>query len=142
MADPKRKSTVSQPKQARSYVRLSDAEQARVAAVAEALGATPAPARTKAFQEGLEVLESRVLGARGNGSENAMGNSSEAVLKKPLKRPWMSESERADPEARIDDLEACVSGLSEALSGTLSILSWVVSEQVAAEQDEDDEEAC
>ena len=142
MVDLRKNSTTPAARPTRSFVRLNDSDQARVEAVAVALGETPAAVRTMAFLKGLEALENQVLEARGNGSENAMGNSSEAVLKKPLKRPRMSESERADLEARMDDFEGRVSGLSEALSGTLSILSWVVSEQVAAEQDEDDEEAC
>lgn len=141
MAVPKRKSAASQPKQTRSYVRLSDEEQARVDAVAEALGATPASVRTKAFQEGLEALESRVLGARGNGSENAMGDPSECGQRKPLGHPWMSESERADLEARIDDLETRISGVSEAGLGSLAVLSMVLERCMESTRPEGQEKA-
>lgn len=126
MAGNKKHAAATEAKPTRAFVRLDAAELARVEAVAEALGATPAGVRTMAFREGLEALELRVLGVRGDGPENAVGSPSKFGLEKPLGYPRMSGSEKADLEARIDDLEARISSVSEAGLGSLAMLSLVL----------------
>ena len=106
----------------RIKVTVSEEGEKDVRMLSEKLGMTPAAVRALALKTGIERLKS--------GDECVPSIS------------FHGNPENVDLNARMDDLEARVSGLSEALSGTLSILSWVVSEQVAAEQDEDDEEAC
>ena len=140
MVDLRKNSTTPAARPTRSFVRLNDSDQARVEAVAVALGETPAAVRTMAFLKGLEALESQVLEARGNGSENAMGIASETGQKKPLGYPWMSESERAGLEARIDDLEARISGVSEAGLGSLAMLSMVLERCMESTRSEGQEE--
>ena len=138
MAGNEKHASAAEAKPTRAFVRLGDADQARVETLAEALGATPAAVRTMAFLEGLEALESRALGGRGNSPANSVGGHSESGQKKPLGYPRMSESEKAGLEARIDTLEARASGFSEVLSGALSLLSWTACEALDSMHEKDD----
>ena len=98
----------------RAFVRVDTDEQKAVEELAESMARTPAEVRTMAFKAGLEILKSQTLGADENGAGNVMGH------------PRMSEAQKADLEARIDDLEVRISSVSDAVLGSLAMLSLIL----------------